>query len=291
MGRPAVRTLAVWMMSAVVAGALTSAPPARARPAAGGPQLHPGEISGVVTGAKGAEAGVWVIAETSDLATRYAKIVVTDDQGRYLIPDLPAARYSLWVRGYGLVDSPKVHAAPGSIVDLPAIPAPDAAAAAQVYPAAYWYAMMRLPEEPQLANLVGGRNAYLMWMKNTGCVGCHQLGNRATRTIPASLGQLASTQDAWKRRIESGQAGAQMVGIAERILGGVPIPYLADWTDRIAAGEVPASSPPRPTGIERNVVATVRDWSDAKAYVHDLSGTDRRHPTVNGAVRCTAPRS
>ena len=73
-----------------------------------------------------------------------------------------------------------------------------------------------------------------------------------------------------------------MISIAQGALAGIPIRYLADWTDRIAAGELPAAAPARPSGIERNVVATVRDWSDAKAYLHDLSGTDRRHPTVNG---------
>ena len=67
-------------------------------------QLDDDDIGGVVTSAKGAEAGVWVIAETSDLQTRYAKIVVTDDEGRYVIPDLPAATYEVWVRGYGLAD-------------------------------------------------------------------------------------------------------------------------------------------------------------------------------------------
>ena len=68
------------------------------------------DIGGVVTSAKGPEAGVWVIAETNDLPTRFAKMVVTDDQGRYVIPDLPKANYDIWVRGYGLVDSPKVKA-------------------------------------------------------------------------------------------------------------------------------------------------------------------------------------
>ena len=62
------------------------------------------DIGGVVTGPKGPEAGVWVIAETRDLPTRYAKMVVTDDQGRYVVPDLPKAKYKIWVRGYGLVD-------------------------------------------------------------------------------------------------------------------------------------------------------------------------------------------
>src|SRR5690606_31495869 len=55
------------------------------------------DIGGVVTGPRGPEAGVWVIAETYDLPTRYAKIVVTDDSGRYLIPDLPSANYTVWV--------------------------------------------------------------------------------------------------------------------------------------------------------------------------------------------------
>ena len=68
------------------------------------------DLGGVVTGAKGPEAGVWVIAETTDLPTKFAKIVVTDDRGRYLMPDLPKAKYNVWVRGYGLVDSPKVQA-------------------------------------------------------------------------------------------------------------------------------------------------------------------------------------
>jgi hypothetical protein len=142
--------------------------------------------------------------------------------------------------------------------------------------------MMKIPDEAQVATLPGGRNGYLMWMKNMGCVGCHQLGNLATRTIPKALGTFKSSQEAWLHRVQSGQAGRQMINILQGALAGVPIHYLADWTDRIAAGELPAVPPARPSGIERNVVATVRDWSDGKAYLHDLSGTDRRHPTVNG---------
>ena len=111
---------------------------------------------------------------------------------------------------------------------------------------------------------------------------CHELGNLATRTLPTSLGKFDSSQAAWARRIQSGQAGGQMTRLAEGLLGGVPLKYLADWTDRIAAGELPAAKPARPAGLERNVVATVRDWADPQSYVHDLSGTDRRHPTVNG---------
>src|SRR5438128_7513563 len=110
------------------------------------------DIGGVVTGANGPEAGVWVVAETTDLPTRYAKMVVTDDEGRYVVPDLPKAKYKLWVRGYGLVDSPKVEAEPGKQLNLKAVPAPSDAEAAKYYPAINWYSMFKVP----VANQFGG---------------------------------------------------------------------------------------------------------------------------------------
>src|ERR1700741_2400337 len=101
------------------------------------------DIGGVVTGPSGPEAGVWVIAETSDLPSRYAKIVVTDDQGRYLVPDLPKANYRVWVRGYGLADSDKTASEPGKTVNIKAAAAPNATTEAKVYPAAYWDSMVK----------------------------------------------------------------------------------------------------------------------------------------------------
>jgi hypothetical protein len=262
--------------SILLAGCATETPPVA---------IDDDDIGGVVTSTNGPEAGVWVIAETNDFDTMFVRIVVTDDDGRYLVPDLPEADYRLWVRGYGLQDSEKVDATPGRHVDLTAVVAPDAATAAKVYPAAYWYAMMHLPTDAELEEIQGGKNAYLMWMKNMGCIGCHQLGQHSTRTIPESLGEFDSSEEAWSRRIRSGQAGQQMSRQAEQMLRGLPIKYLAEWTDRIAAGELPASVPERPSGAERNVVATIRDWSNEKHYMHDLSGTDRRDPTVNGYGR------
>lgn len=239
------------------------------------------DIAGIVSSTNGPEAGVWVIAETDAFQTRYAKIVVTDDQGRYLVPDLPDAEYTLWVRGYGLADSSKVTASPGTHVNLDAVLAPDRATAAEVYPAAYWYAMMKLPEESELAGIPGGLHKYLSSIKNQDCLGCHQLGNKATRTLPAELLALnLNSEAAWARRISSGQAGARMMRPVGQ-LKGLPIKYLAEWTDRIAAGELPFADPERPTGQERNIVVTIRDWMKPMNYVHDLSGTDRRNPTVN----------
>ena len=82
------------------------------------------DLAGVVTSSKGPEAGVWVIAETTDLPTKFSKTVVTNDRGQYLIPDLPAANYSVWVRGFGLLDSPKTNTRPGRNLNLTAVIAP-----------------------------------------------------------------------------------------------------------------------------------------------------------------------
>lgn len=245
-------------------------------------EIDDDDIGGVVMSRDGPEAGVWIIAETSELDTRFARIVVTDDEGRFVVPDLPAAAYSVWVRGYGLVDSQRVSARPGERLALTVTPAADPAVAAEIYPAIYWYSMLRLPSADELAGIPGGLNRYLASMKSLGCIGCHQLGQQSTRTLPGALGEFDSSIDAWTRRLQSGQAGEQMLRIAVDQLNGVPLRYLADWTDRIAAGELPPVRPVRPRGIERNVVITVRDWADEKAYMHDLSSTDLRDPTVNG---------
>ena len=117
-----------WIVAAVVGLVLLFATqiPTSARQAAGpAPAVDNDDIGGTVTGPAGPEAGVWVIAETSDLPTKFVKIVVTDDRGRYLIPDLPKASYAVWTRGYGLVDSAKTQAVPGKIVDLKATVAPN----------------------------------------------------------------------------------------------------------------------------------------------------------------------
>src|SRR5207249_6176453 len=124
-------------------------PPGGPQSATSGPRAGGSDLGGTVTSAGGPEAGVWVIAETTDLPTKFTKIVVTDDRGRYLIPELPKANYNVWVRGYGLVDSPKVRATPGKTLDLTAAAAPSAAAAAEYYPAIYWYSMLKVPAKSE----------------------------------------------------------------------------------------------------------------------------------------------
>ena len=118
----------------------------QAQPAPAAVAIDADDIGGVVSGPSGPEAGVWVIAETRDLPVRYIKIVATDDQGRYVIPDLPRARYSIWVRGYGLVDSAKSTSEPGKLVNFTATPAPTPADAAKYYPAIHWYSLLKIPD-------------------------------------------------------------------------------------------------------------------------------------------------
>src|SRR5436305_5727213 len=143
-------------LSAAAIGVLAlAAPPPTQVSAQTAVAIDNDDIGGVVTGANGPEAGVWVVAETTDLYTRYAKMVVTDDQGRYVVPDLPKAKYKLWVRGYGLVDSPKVDGEPGQQLNLRAVAAPNEAAAAQYYPAIYWYAMLKIPSASEFGRKDG----------------------------------------------------------------------------------------------------------------------------------------
>ncbi len=240
------------------------------------------DLSGAVTSANGPEAGVWVIAETTDLPTKFTKIVVTDDRGRYLIPELPKADYKVWVRGYGLVDSPKVQAEPGKVLNLNAVVAPSAAAAAEYYPAIYWYSMLKVPDKNEFP--IGKATSQGQWLdmtKTDGCYTCHQLGNRATRTIPRELGHFDSSVEAWARRIASGQAMTNMTNNIGRLDAPRMLGQFADWTDRIAAGELPFAKPDRPQGLERNVVITLWDWARPTAYLHDEISSDKRNPTVN----------
>src|SRR5437667_4944493 len=250
------------------------------------------DIGGVVTGPRGAEAGVWVIAESTNLPTTLRKIVVTDDQGRYLVPDLPKGDYNVWVRGYGLVDSPKVSADPGKVLNLTAVPAPNAKAAADYYPALYWFALMHVPPKSDFPGTgptgngispnIKSQGEWIRQVVNTGgCTGCHQLGNKATRAIPTSLGTFESSADAWDRRIQSGQAGGTMSARFTQVGRSRALAMYADWTDGLAKGKLPDAAPNRPQGRERNVVVTMWDWADPKVYLHDEISSDKRNPTVN----------
>ncbi len=264
----------------------------RAQQAPAGVTVGDSDLGGLVTSSAGPEAGVWVIAETTDLPTKFVKIVVTDDQGRYVLPALPKANYTVWVRGYGLVDSPKVQTAPGKVLNLTATVAPSAAAAAEYYPGAYWFSMLKIPEQSEfpgtgdkgngIAPTMKTQSQWLNAIKTNGCVGCHELGEKSTRTIPKELGAFKTGADAWERRIQSGQASDTMIRDISAFGAAKALSLFGDWTDRIAKGELPKAKPERPQGVERNVVVSMWDWGNPKIYMHDSIATDRRNPTING---------
>jgi len=254
----------VTVLSVVVVRAARTTEPRQA--AASAVSIDSDDIGGIVTGGGGPEAGVWVIAETTGLPTKFARIVVTDEQGRYLVPDLPAATYDVWVRGYGLVDSPKVQSRPGPSLALRAVAAPNARAAAAIYPAGYWFSLMHVPEAKEFPGTGPAGNGinpairtqpeFLRTLKNGTCLACHALGTRGTREIPAALGAFPTSTAAWERRLMSGQAGMNMIPALQSLGRERALSMFADWTDRIAAGAVPPQ-PPRPQGVERNVVVTL----------------------------------
>jgi hypothetical protein len=248
------------------------------------------DIGGVVASSNGPEAGVWVIAETRDQPTPLRKIVVTDDRGRYVVPDLPKGNYLLWVRGYGLVDSPKVQAVPGKIVNLTAIIAPTPQAAAQYYPANYWLSLIELPKASEFPGTGSSGNGIGPTMKTqadfvgllaqNGCASCHQMGSKITREMPKGGGPFANWSDAWDKRVKFGQSGSFMSNELDQLGRPRALRMLSDWSERIAKGAVPPA-PPRPSGLERNVVITEWDWGNGKQFVHDTIASDETNPTVN----------
>ena len=253
--------------------------------------LPEGYITGVVESANGPEAGVWVIAETNDLKTPFTKIVVTDDDGRYVLPELPEATYNVWVRGYGLVDSEPVEGRPGDRgLALDAIVAETRQEAARVYPANHWYAMFEPPAESEFPGTGPDGNGISpqmltqkQWLNNqkSSCNFCHQIGNEITRTLEHMdhLG-FESAEEAWGYRTQIGVRGTSMAGAFSAFGREAAMQRFADWTNRIEAGEVP-DEPERPQGIERNVVVTLWDWGVADSFMHDEITTDKNDPTVN----------
>jgi len=210
-------------------------------------------------------------------------MVVTDDRGRFLVPDLPRARYQVFVRGYGLIDSIPVPANPGQRLALTARVAPTPRDAAQYYPASYWLSLLRLPSDLPGTGVQG--NGFATSVKSQedvvgvvkGCMTCHQLGGKATREIPKAYGLTGAA--AWDYRVQVGQRGATMSVRLNQFGRPGMLKLFGDWTDRIAAGEIPKEAPPRPTGIERNLVVSRWDWRGEQGNIHDSVSTDKRNPT------------
>jgi hypothetical protein len=247
-------------------------------------------ISGVVSGPNGPEAGVWVIAETTDLPTKYTKVVVTDDKGRYVIPQLPKASYVVWSRGYGLKDSDKTTAEPGKTVNIRSVAATPQEDARH-YPGMYWYSLINIPGKDQFPGTgdkgngisvnIKTQEAWVDAVKNS-CQSCHALGSIGMRHVPAFFKDNAkSSFEAWATRTQAGQAMTNMALTLGYIGHEAAIKQFADWTDRIEKGELPFDKPRRPEGVERNVVVTMWDFSTPKFYLHDGISSYQHDPRVN----------
>jgi len=233
-----------------------------------GIQVTANSIGGAVINNSGGrpEAGVWVIAETKSFRVPFRKIVVTDDQGRFLVPDLPKGEYELWVRGYGLKDSSRSNAALGSQVRLMVDNASSPQDAAKIYPAAYWNSLIHPPSKEELPEAFVSQEHWLASLR--GCNQCHQIGMAAMRSFT-------------NPRVWDGifKMNGGMDGAANRLGREVLTKTFVDWATRIQKGEVP-SAPARPTGIERNFVVTQWDWGAPESFFHDLTSTDKRNPTL-----------
>ena len=271
------------MAAALVVAACLAGAPAFAQKAGND------SIRGVVTGPNGPEAGVWVIAETADLPTKYAKVVVTDDKGSYVIPQLPKAKYSVWLRGYGLKDSGKTEATPGKTVNIKAVAATPQEDA-EHYPGMYWYSLLNIPGTDQFPGTgdkgngispnIKTQEAWVDTVKNS-CQSCHALGSHGIRVVPDEFKKEGDGFKQWARRTQSGQAMSNMALSLGYMGVDAALRNFADWTDRIAAGELPFAKPERPKGIERNFVVTMWNFSTPKFYLHDGISTYQHDPHVN----------
>lgn len=294
MSSRSVTLLTALLSLATIASTHADSPPVAA------PKVGSNAIGGTVTSAAGPEAGVWVVAESTDLPKRLLKIVVTDDQGRFVIPDVPAAKYTVWSRGYGLSDSEPTQASPGSVVSLKATAA-NATQAAQLYPANHWFSLIQVPAAnefpgtgPSGNGIAPGMKTQQHWIAHMveNCQFCHQLGNKATRELPDIGDPIA----AWEQRILKDRSpddiffegddshhkrnyGARMSNLMTLYGRERGVRMFSDWTTRIAKGELPPA-PARPVGVERNVVITMRDMGGGR-FLHDSSSSDKRDPTLN----------
>ncbi len=259
-------------------------------PLPSGPPTNPDgsklqSISGTVTSPHGPEAGVWVIAETTELPTKFVKIVVTDDKGRYLLPELPTCRLQrlgarlrprqfaegAWRarqasrsrRGAGAQPRGGRAILSGDLLVLDGEDSRRRSVRRQE----------RDPAEGDAAAIPDRRSR-----TSNASAAISSASLRRARSPPPSAISISSRPGS--AASNPAKSATQMVGAAGS-MGGVPLHYFADWTERVAKGELPSEKPQRPQGVERNIVITEWEWGSPSTYLHDLISTDKRNPTVN----------
>ena len=253
--------------------------PASAQQGAAAVNIGTTDIGGVVSGPKGPEAGVWVIAETSDLPSKMSKIVVTDDQGRYVIPDLPKANYTVWARGYGLVDFREDPKRAGQDRQHHGDPGPHRSGGRPVLSRDLLVLDAEDPGQERCSRAPGRTATAWRPPSRARCSGsirsrpmaASPVISSATRpraTIPKELGSFKNSTEAWERRIQSGQAMTNMAAALGRQDPKIAIANLADWTDRIAgrrAAVRQAAAAPRRRAQRRGHAVGLGDPQDLPA--------------------------
>ena len=223
-----------------------------------------------------------------------ARRIPTDDEGNFSLPQMPDFTYQVWVRGYGLLDSAKIEGRPGDDnLELSVEVATTPQDAAKVYPGDYWLSLMDVPTAdkfPGTGPVAGGGNGFLPGIESqsrfvhefkSDCNFCHQLGSEITRTLGHmdALG-FDSHEEAWIYRTSLGVRGGSMQGAFLQFGIDGMSKTMADWTRKVEAGVTPPM-PPRPQGVERNVVVTLWDIGGPQDFMHDEIATDKNNPTVN----------
>ena len=186
-------------------------------------------------------------------------------------------------------------------VTLTATPAKTPQEAAKVYPGNYWLSLLEPPAGQRVprhrtaqGNGLGPsmltQNHWINSLKSD-CNFCHQLGNQLTRSVDHVLKakpELKTHAEAWEWRLGTGVRGTSMYGVLNNQGKARSLKAYADWTERIAKGEVPPA-PPRPKGIERNLVVDAVGRG-RRSLVHARRGLDRQEPPDGERRRAASMR-
>jgi len=159
----------------------------------------------------------------------------------------------------------------------------------------YWYSLLRIPDKSEFPGTGDKGNGIRRKHEDAGtrvdtvknaCQSCHALGSKGIRTVPKLFQESGNSFQAWARRTQAGQAMTNMATGLGYMGVEAALKRYADWTDRIAGGELPFAQPERPKGVERNVVITMWDWSTNKAICTTRSRPTRtiRRSNANGKI-------
>ena len=118
--------------------------------------------------------------------------------------------------------------------------------------------MLKIPDKSEFP--LGKENSGSHWqagyLKNPRLHIVSPIGQQADAYDAQGVRRVQILLEAWQRRVLSGQASEVMMRNLDDVDPKRALELFADWTDRIAAGELPKSKPSRPQGVERNVVIT-----------------------------------